>query len=93
MIENPYPLNPLASNWALWSASSLLGCLVDQFPTRSFHHTVLVGLSGVAVTLPVGQTLHHLQISSSVSVFVYGVAIFGKFFFEGRKESKFPLDE
>jgi hypothetical protein len=28
-----YPLNPLASNWALGSASPLLGGLVNQFPT------------------------------------------------------------
>jgi hypothetical protein len=38
----------------------------------------LVRLGGVAVTLPVSQTLHHLQISSSVSVFVYGVQTKGK---------------
>jgi len=101
-------LNPLASNWALGSASPLLGGLVNQFPTfnpetkqqihplthfatlfsinkrkkkttlsyekevsltRGFDHTVLVRFCGVAVTLPVSQTLHHFQItSSSVSV-------------------------
>jgi hypothetical protein len=33
MIQKQYPLNPLASNWALGSASSLLGGLVNQFPT------------------------------------------------------------
>ena len=31
--EKNYPLNPLASNWALGSASPLLGGLVNQFPT------------------------------------------------------------
>jgi hypothetical protein len=51
------PLNPLASNWALGSASPLLGGLVNQFPTRAYDHTVLVRFCGVAVTFGVDQKL------------------------------------
>ena len=53
------PLDSLASNRAFGTAGSLLGGLIDQLPPGSFDDAVLVGLGGVAVTLPVREPLHH----------------------------------
>jgi len=54
------PLDLLPGDGALGPAGSLLGVLVHELATWGLDDPRLVGLGGIAVPLPVGQTLHHL---------------------------------
>lgn len=55
------PLDLLPGHRALGAARPLLGVLVHELTTWGLDDPRLVGLGGIAVPLPVRQTLHHVS--------------------------------
>lgn len=58
-------LDLLPGHRALGAARPLLGVLVHELATWGLDDPRLVGLGGIAVPLPVGQTLHHVSVVSA----------------------------